>query len=146
MLLFTVAFDWLFQARVKEIEIKGVTIKLKYCYTCKIFRPPRASHCSICDNCVERFDHHCPWVRSTIGLSFIIHKGQLQVGNCIGRRNYRYFYLFLISLSMLDIFIFVFSIINMVYLYDQSDNSLSKAIRKSWPSTIVLLITFFSMW
>ncbi|XP_033498329.1 palmitoyltransferase ZDHHC14-like isoform X1 [Epinephelus lanceolatus] len=113
--------------RTKEVVINGQTVKLKYCFTCKIFRPPRASHCSLCDNCVERFDHHCPWV-----------------GNCVGRRNYRFFYMFILSLSFLTIFIFAF-VITHIILHSHRNGFLN-ALKDSPASVLEVVVCFFSVW
>lgn len=64
--------------------IKGEEMTFKWCSTCKIYRPPRASHCSACDNCCKEFDHHCPFV-----------------GNCVAERNYGSFVMFNVSVIVL---------------------------------------------
>lgn len=48
--------------RIKEIRVGTHNVRLKYCDTCKIYRPPRCSHCRQCDNCVGKGDcsfKHC---------------------------------------------------------------------------------------
>lgn len=45
----------------REISVRNVNLTQVYCYTCRIYRPPRSSHCSICDNCIGK--HYLPSFR-----------------------------------------------------------------------------------
>ncbi|CDY27179.1 BnaA09g36230D [Brassica napus] len=88
--------------RTKDIIVNGFTVKVKFCDTCKLYRPPRASHCSTCNNCVQRFDHHCPWV-----------------GQCIALRNYPFFVCFISCSTLLCIYVFAFSLVSMLEVHGQ---------------------------
>ena len=84
-----------------EIDISSICL---YCENVKFDKYYK--HCNICDKCVKRYDHHCPWLN-----------------NCIGGGNQLIFICFLVSLYInIAIMIFVFrqkkeeSIINKMFL------------------------------
>ncbi|XP_004309653.1 PREDICTED: probable protein S-acyltransferase 1 isoform X1 [Fragaria vesca subsp. vesca] len=111
--------------RIKDVQVNGHTVKVKFCDTCLLYRPPRASHCSICNNCVQKFDHHCPWV-----------------GQCIGLRNYPFFILFISSSTLLCIYVFVFSWINLLHQH----GNLWKAMSRDVVSVILIVYCFIAVW
>lgn len=90
-----------------EEEVSGVKVKLRWCVTCLVYRPARAKHCRICDNCISRFDHHCPWV-----------------GNCVGERNYRDFVYFILSTFLLCVAVFLETMVAMWVLPSNNDDFL----------------------
>lgn len=77
---------------MKSVQIteKKTTGERRHCKWCLKYKPDRCHHCRVCNICVLRMDHHCPWVY-----------------NCIGFRNHKYFILLLIYSAIDLIFITV---------------------------------------
>ncbi|XP_037714389.1 palmitoyltransferase ZDHHC20-B isoform X1 [Drosophila subpulchrella] len=65
-------------ARDLPVTNRTMNGSVRFCEKCKIIKPDRAHHCSVCSCCVLKMDHHCPWVN-----------------NCVNFYNYKYFVLFL---------------------------------------------------
>ena len=113
---------------------------LKYCNTCKIYRPPRCSHCRQCQNCVgayqrmqkkganlcvgvvlyntyrlvilvENEDHHCIWLN-----------------NCIGRRNYVTFFTFILTATVICFYVLGFSLVHLFLLMHERNEDFLQAI------------------
>jgi len=57
-----------------------------FCSYCEVIKSETSFHCTICNRCVELFDHHCPFIN-----------------NCLGYRNHKYFvsFIFLFSFYLL---------------------------------------------
>ncbi|KAH8106810.1 DHHC palmitoyltransferase-domain-containing protein [Cristinia sonorae] len=116
----------------RDLKVRAGIVRVKYCPTCRTYRPPRSSHCKMCDNCVDNCDHHCQWVN-----------------NCVGRRNYTAFFTFLTSAVTTLILVICTTAIHL-YLLTRAPFGLSfkQALRTSQGtgSAVVFCVAFVVIW
>ncbi|KAH8402981.1 hypothetical protein KR222_002249, partial [Zaprionus bogoriensis] len=78
----------------------GHVIENGRCHLCNIrTSTPRTKHCSVCNKCVGKFDHHCKWLN-----------------HCIGSRNYVAFLMCVVS-AVLASLVIVAAVIGQMVLY-----------------------------
>ena len=88
----TVSFIWAsardpgyLEREMNFLDLLSTVHPCEMCPDCSVLRTPRSRHCAICNRCVERFDHHCPWLN-----------------NCVGIHNSNAFLTFLCSLALCE--------------------------------------------
>ncbi|CAH0402177.1 unnamed protein product [Chilo suppressalis] len=51
---------------IKQMSFREGQVIFK-CTKCCSIKPERAHHCSVCQRCIRKMDHHCPWVNNCVG-------------------------------------------------------------------------------
>lgn len=64
-----ILFDYflLLKKSKKKLKQNPLTIKLPMCADCRIPYNTKSYHCFICNRCIYRYDHHCPWINGCVG-------------------------------------------------------------------------------
>ncbi|KAL0272180.1 UNVERIFIED_CONTAM: hypothetical protein PYX00_005257 [Menopon gallinae] len=75
------------------------------CHLCNIkTKGPRTKHCSVCNKCIDKFDHHCKWLN-----------------HCIGGRNYPAFLVCVITAVVASLLVVGVSVLEIIYYHTDPD-------------------------
>lgn len=113
-----------------ETKKDGKSVRM--CQRCLRTKPDRTHHCSQCNHCVLKMDHHCPWV-----------------ANCIGFYNYKYFLnmLFYSSVTSLLVVVTAYPVFIAVLAQENLNMTIAYFIVTAWLLTLffcVIITAFFS--
>lgn len=110
----------------------GKTVTVKWNDTINAYQPIRAHHCSANDDCVDKFDHHCPWV-----------------GTTIGRRNYRTFLFFVFGTTILCVYVIAICAYQIKLKYDARPDTKRRAMQavSDAPAALIIaILAFLGFW
>ncbi|XP_019871650.1 palmitoyltransferase ZDHHC3 [Aethina tumida] len=104
---------------IKQMGFREGQVIFK-CPKCCSIKPDRAHHCSVCQRCIRKMDHHCPWVN-----------------NCVGENNQKYFVLFTLYIATISLHSLFLAV-----------NQFLTCIKHEWkecttyspPATVILLL------
>ena len=105
---------------IENIENLGL------CHSCHIVRPHRSKHCRVMNRCILLFDHHCPFVGTTVGLY-----------------NYKYFYLFVLSFTITEI---LFTVTGFLHIHHGPGKEYGKILIAIYFSIYTLLTGSLSIY
>jgi len=102
----------------------------RFCRKCRFIKPPRSHHCIICQKCVLKMDHHCPWML-----------------NCIGFHNHKYFVLFLLYLCIGCFYVTLMGI-GPMFFRDQKISQLNIFVMMTFvfSCTFAIVLSCFTGW
>ncbi|KAL3669428.1 hypothetical protein V7S43_005822 [Phytophthora oleae] len=129
--IFTVLMFWSYARAMLSRPVNRKPINdservSRYCERCDANKADHVHHCLVCQRCVYRMDHHCPWT-----------------GNCVAWSNKKYFLLFLVYTSLSCL---AFNIMTSPMVWDPRFRRYEALLKFGWVMTLgvgLLLAGYF---
>ncbi|SCU82714.1 LAMI_0C00584g1_1 [Lachancea mirantina] len=104
--------------------------RFRFCRACAVWKPDRCHHCSSCNKCILKMDHHCPWFAA-----------------CIGFRNQKLFVQFLIYATFYALAVFCLNGIQLLWWF-RTKQYVRETIKISllvvWLFSVIVLISMLA--
>lgn len=100
-----------------------ITEAVSICKKCISPKPPRTHHCSVCNRCILKMDHHCRIPLCSLlnllsvfmciyyffkfSICIFLNANVAWLNNCVGYRNHRYFFLYMVYMVVGVFFVII---------------------------------------